>query len=264
MNYNFAKKHVSKDAKKIAFFEQALKEKHVFLAFQPIHFVEKTPFPAFYEGLIRFSDVNGDNQTPGLYIEQLEKTVIGRKMDCESLCLCFKMLAEYPLRRLSVNASALSITDQEWLTTLHQQIHTYPTYAERLIIEVTESVAIPDIKYFADIMDALRKYGIAFAIDDFGAGHTSFRYFQELRFDIVKIDRSFVKNIHRSSSQQVILRSLIAVARHFDMMIVGEGVEHIEELECLSELGVDCLQGYYFGYPQKMVADYPEKQKMPA
>ena len=90
---------------------------------------------------------------------------------------------------------------------------------------------------------------VSFALDDFGAGYTSFRYLRDFCFDMIKIDGQFVRDIGRHPDNQVLAQALIGIAKHFDMFTVAEMVETAEDAACMIEMGIDCLQGYYFGAP---------------
>jgi EAL domain-containing protein (putative c-di-GMP-specific phosphodiesterase class I) len=105
-------------------------------------------------------------------------------------------------------------------------------------------------------MDHVRATGCAFALDDFGAGATGFRYFRDFRFDIVKIDGAFVQGVATARDAQVLVECLTAVARHFEMLTVAERVETEADAAWLTALGVDCLQGYLYGRPSP-VAEHP-------
>lgn len=96
-------------------------------------------------------------------------------------------------------------------------------------------------------MQRLQSKGISFALDDFGAGFTAFRYFREFYFDIVKIDGQFIRGIAQDTDNQILVRALTGIAEQFDMISVAEHVECAEDAEKLIELGIDCMQGYYFG-----------------
>lgn len=98
-------------------------------------------------------------------------------------------------------------------------------------------------------MKDLRKRGITFALDDFGAGTTSFRYLRDFNFDIVKIDEQFVRNVATDPDNQVLIQALISIAEHFGMHTVAEAVENIIDSNWLAAHGIDCLQGYYWGAP---------------
>ena len=119
----------------------------------------------------------------------------------------------------------------------------------RLILEITENstILLPDL--VLSFMKDLRKRGITFALDDFGAGTTSFRYLRDFNFDIVKIDEQFVRNVATDPDNQVLIQALISIAEHFGMHTVAEAVENIIDSNWLAAHGIDCLQGYYWGAP---------------
>lgn len=98
-------------------------------------------------------------------------------------------------------------------------------------------------------MRDLQKLGISFALDDFGAGYTALRYLKEFQFDILKIDGQFIRGIATDTDNQVLTRAIIAIAQQFDMFTVAEFVESAPDAHMLGQLGVDFLQGYYFGAP---------------
>lgn len=90
---------------------------------------------------------------------------------------------------------------------------------------------------------------MSFALDDFGAGLTSFRYLRDFYFDIIKIDGSFIRGIHKNPDNQVLAKVMVSIAQHFEMLTVAEFVETEAEANFLAKTGIDCLQGYYFGVP---------------
>jgi EAL domain-containing protein (putative c-di-GMP-specific phosphodiesterase class I) len=227
----------------------ALRRRDVLLAFQPVMQSRRPGSVAFYEGLIRVLDETGRIIPARDFISAAETTELGRILDCLALELGLKTLAEEPELRLSVNMSARSIGYPRWTETLRRGLAGEPTVAERLILEITEASAmtIPDIT--AHFMRSLQRKGIAFALDDFGSGFTSFRYLREFYFDAVKIDGEFIRGIHKNADNQCLARALISIAEHFDMFTVAESVETAEDAAFLTELGIDCQQGYFHGAP---------------
>jgi EAL domain-containing protein (putative c-di-GMP-specific phosphodiesterase class I) len=135
--------------------------------------------------------------------------------------------------------------------------------AERLILEITESSAIimPDL--VSVFMTEMQARGICFALDDFGAGYTAFRYLKDFYFDILKIDGQFIRNIATNPDNQVLTQALVSIGRHFDMVTVAESVETSEDARWLVEIGVDCLQGYYFGAPSTELPAPVEGRPLP-
>ncbi|SIN74519.1 EAL domain-containing protein [Vannielia litorea] len=238
-----------RDSDILAMVRAALDRRDVLLAFQPIVRATDHQKTAFYEGLIRVLDDTGRVIPAREFISACETNEIGRIIDCLALEMGLTALHEAPGLRLAINMSARSIGYPRWMQTLERGLAMAPTLAERLIIEITESSAIvmPDIT--SVFMLDLQTRGVSFALDDFGAGYTAFRYFRDFFFDILKIDGQFVKGIARDPDNRVIVEAMISIARHFDMFTVAEFVENAEDAAVLSEIGVDCLQGYHFGAP---------------
>lgn len=229
---------------------QAIERNNVLLAYQPVMRANDPARPAFYEGLIRIMDLRRTVIPARDFIEEVEMMELGRIIDCLALELGLVSLAEQPDLRLSINMSARSIGYQRWMDTLNHGLALEPTIAERLILEITESsaMAMPDL--VSVFMADLHRRGISFALDDFGAGFTAFRFFREFHFDIVKIDGQFIRNIHQDADNQVLTEALIAIAKQFDMFTVAECVEKQEEMSFLQGAGIDCLQGYLLGRPE--------------
>jgi len=228
---------------------EAIANHNVLLAFQPVVQTARPDRPAFYEGLVRVLDDTGRVIPARDFIDVVETSETGRKIDCLALDLGLRALADHPEIRLSINMSARSIGYPRWIETLNRGLAAGPTIAERLILEITESSAIlmPDtVQVF---MADLQHRGIAFALDDFGAGYTSFRYLRDFYFDVLKIDGQYIRDVHKNTDNQVLVQALMSIARHFEMFTVAEFVETAEDAEFLSQAGIDCMQGYYFGAP---------------
>lgn len=219
------------------------------LAFQPIVQAQRTKNPAFYEGLIRIIDDSGRLVPLRDFMPHAEVTELGRKIDCLSLSMGLRTLAEDPGLRLSINMSARSILYPDWIGTLRRGIADDPMLGERLILEITESSAMGMPNEVQAFMAEVQGYGISLALDDFGAGYTSFRYLRDFCFDMIKIDGQFIREIAAKPDNQVLTRALQSIAHHFDMFTVAESVETAEEAAFLIDIGIDCLQGYYFGAP---------------
>jgi EAL domain-containing protein (putative c-di-GMP-specific phosphodiesterase class I) len=228
----------------------ALAENRAHLAFQPVVTAGKTRQIAFYEGLIRLTDEGGRVLPANLFMSSVEETAMGRDIDCASIRLGLAMLQKNPTLRLAINMSARSIGDGEWRRTLDAGLMRNPGVGPRLILEISEGSAMLLPEVVIRFMAELQPCGVSFALDDFGAGLTAFRYLKDFFFDMVKIDRHFIRDIDTSPDNQVIAEALITVAHQFEMFTVAEGVESPQEVELLGRLGIDCLQGYYFGVPK--------------
>ncbi|MBC7131493.1 MAG: EAL domain-containing protein [Roseovarius sp.] len=239
----------ARDRSVIEMVEAAVRHRQVMLAFQPVVIAGKSGQPAFYEGLVRVLDATGRVIPARDFIDQIETRETGRVVDCLALDKGLAALAQFPGLRLSVNMSARSIGYGRWMRTLKKGLSADPTIAERLILEITESSAMLVPELVVGFMKELQSLGIGFALDDFGAGYTSFRFLKDFYFDILKIDGQFIQGIAEDADNQVLTAALLSIGRQFDMVTVAESVERAADAAYLTALGIDCMQGYYFGAP---------------
>jgi EAL domain-containing protein (putative c-di-GMP-specific phosphodiesterase class I) len=179
----------------------------------------------------------------------VEAHEIGREIDCAALSMGLATLTQQPDLRLSINMSARSIGYPKFTSILQSALRNQPHLGERLILEITENSAMLVPEIVVAFMDRLQSDGIAFALDDFGAGFTAVRYFKDFSFDVLKIDGQFIRNIHCDPDNQVVVAALLAIGKQFDMLCVAESVETLADAQYLQALGVDCQQGYFFGAP---------------
>lgn len=229
---------------------QAVKHKECLLAFQPVMQSRAPHGTAFYEGLIRVLDATGRVIPAREFMPVVETAELGREIDCVALELGLQTLVHNPSVRLSINMSARSIGYRRWMQVLERFLKRDKTLGERLILEISEQSAMTVPEIVVDFMDRLQDKGISFALDDFGSGTITFRYFQDFFFDAAKIDGQFVRGVHNDHDKQAMVRALVAVASEFDMFTIAESVETREDAEFLVTNGVDCLQGYLFGAPR--------------
>ncbi|MET4101759.1 EAL domain-containing protein (putative c-di-GMP-specific phosphodiesterase class I) [Roseovarius sp. MBR-78] len=239
----------ARDCSIIEMVEAAIRHKELLLAYQPVVTAGQPDRAAFYEGLIRITDPTGRVIPARDFIDQVETREAGRIIDCLALEKGLATLSEYPDLRLSINMSARSIGYHRWLRTLNKGLANDPTIAERLILEITESSAMLVPELVVGFMTELQAKGVGFALDDFGAGYTSFRFLKDFFFDILKIDGQFIRGIATNADNQVLAAALLSIGQQFDMVTVAESVERAEDAAYLTALGLDCLQGYYFGAP---------------
>ncbi|MCR8548344.1 EAL domain-containing protein [Salipiger sp. P9] len=227
----------------------AIQHQQVMLAFQPVVQARQPTVAAYYEGLIRVLDETGRIVPAQDFIDSVEETEYGRRLDCIALEKGLAELAREPGLRLAINMSARSIGYRNWMRILTGGLETDPTVGERLILEITESSAMLVPELVTSFMADLQSKGIAFAMDDFGAGYTALRHFKDFNFDILKIDGQFIRGIARDPDNQVVTRAIAAIAEQFDLFTVAESVERADDARYLTEIGIDCLQGFFFGAP---------------
>lgn len=239
----------SRDKSIIKMVEQAVRHKQVMLAYQAVVPAKNQKQAAFYEGLIRIRDETGRIIPAKDFIDAIEETETGRVIDCLALERGLRTLALHPELRLSINMSARSIGYSRWMRILKRGLGNNPTVGERLILEITEKSAMIVPELVVGFMNDLQSKGVSFALDDFGAGYTSFRYLRDFFFDIIKIDGEFIRDIADTPDNQILTAALASIAEQFDMVTVAECVEQPRDAAYLTAMGIDCLQGYYFGAP---------------
>ncbi len=230
----------------------ALKEGHIHLAFQPI-VDAKTSKIAYHEALIRLHSAEEEELIAENFVGIAQRLGFIRLVDHHALNLAIEILNKAPTARFSLNVSNETACDPEWLSKLAIAIHRTPDIAERLIIEITESHAAESMEEALKFINNVKGLGCKVALDDFGAGFTSFRNLKNLPFDIIKIDGQFVDNLTDNPKNQSFIRALVDIARLFNVETVVEWVEDDQTAELLKQWGVDYLQGFLFGKPQRQL-----------
>lgn len=224
----------------------ALNEGRIGLALQPV-VRTGTREPAFHEALCRLSLPDGTVIAAGDFIETAERLGIVRLIDHRTVDLALAELRADPDLVLSINVSTSSALDGTWFARLVGHIRRDRRIAARLIVEITESMAITNLQRAVDFVQAVRDLGCRVAIDDFGAGHTSFRNLRALGVDLIKIDGCFVERIAENEADRFFVSTLVSLARHVGLDVVAERVSREIDAAALAAIGVDYLQGHLFG-----------------
>jgi len=229
--------------------QEAIKHNQTLLAYQPVMRSDLPKQIAFYEGLIRVLDAAGRVIPAGEFMGRIEDTETGREIDVLALRHGLQALKNTPRLRLSINMSARSIGYRPWMNCLNRFLNENPYLGERLILEITESSTMMVPELVINFMQRLQPRGICFAMDNFGAGNMAIRHFKDFDFDILKISGQFIRGLSKDADNLAITRALCAIAREFDMLTVAEAVETYEDATLAVQIGIDCLQGYYFAAP---------------
>jgi diguanylate cyclase (GGDEF)-like protein len=228
--------------------QRAMHDNRLRFAFQPIvdsHSAE----PIWFECLLRMVEPDGEIVVAGKFMPVVEELGMIRPVDRLVLELAVEEVSRYPEARLTFNVSGLTTADRSWLRTAVVLLRGKPELAERLIVEITETAGLEDVEACAHFVSTLRDLGCQVALDDFGAGYTSFRHLKQLAVNMIKIDGAFVRNIGENPDNLAFVRTLIDLARTFNLSTVAECIETAEEAEIMRNEGVDLLQGYVFGAP---------------
>ncbi|MEE8499430.1 MAG: EAL domain-containing protein [Kiloniellales bacterium] len=228
---------------------EAIKDDRLVFAYQPI--VDAVSHEVrYYECLLRMHSPDGRLIAAGEFVPVVERLGLMRALDRRALDLTLRDLEQYPDITLAFNISGVTAADRGWLRTFIARLKDRSELASRLLVEITETAALHDLEDSARFVSIMRDLGCQVAVDDFGAGYTTFRHLKALTVDVVKIDGSFVRNLAASPENQLFIRNLLSLARAFNLVTVAECVETAEDAEILVREGVNMLQGYYFGRPE--------------
>lgn len=234
--------------------KNALKNNEFLLYYQPQYNFDHQIIGA--EALLRWNNPKREQESPDIYIPIAEDSdlilAIGDWVLNES-CRQLKILQEHGLpesfKKLSINVSAKQLGQENFFENICRAIKTSGVDAGQMTIEITENILISRIHDAMALIAQLSDIGVDCAIDDFGTGYSSLTYLRRLPSSLIKIDRNFVRDIHKDAENRSIAKMIVALGENLDMDILAEGVESEEELLCLKELGCHQYQGFYFSHP---------------
>jgi diguanylate cyclase (GGDEF)-like protein len=226
----------------------ALDEGRMHFVLQPIIEAD-TGEPAMYECLLRMTRPDGSVASAGEFIHVAEQLGMARKIDLHTLELAVALLDKHPRLRLSVNVSGFTANDNEWALALHRLTGNRRDMTQRLMVEITETAMIHDLGRMSAFVDMLREVGCTVAIDDFGAGYTSFNHLKKLRVDVLKIDGAFVKDLPNDHQGRVLVKSMIEMSKALGLKTIAEWVGDAGTAQFLRDSGVTYLQGFLYGTP---------------
>ena len=224
----------------------ALNEGRVLLALQPI-VDAKNRKVVFNEALVRIRRDDGTLLMPQTLVQSAERDGIVALLDRRVLDLAFAMLTTDRKLTLSINVSSESLGDSCWLDHLRTASKLRPDAARRLIVEIAETCVIADIERTQGLLAEIKPLGVRVALDDFGAGHSSFKMLRRLPIDVLKIDGAFTQDLTSSTDDRFFIRTLIDLARNLRIPTVAEWIEDEATARLLADWGVDFLQGHLFG-----------------
>ena len=147
---------------------------------------------------------------------------------------------------VSINVSNYQFNQPDFVDYIKSVIMVHDIEPRLIELELTESVMVDNATDAIDKIKALEAYGIKIALDDFGTGYSSLSYLKHLPVSVIKIDRSFIMDLKQNKNSQMIVKTIIAIAKSLDLTVVAEGVESEEELQILQELECDFYQGFYY------------------
>jgi diguanylate cyclase (GGDEF)-like protein len=203
------------------------------------------------ETLLRWNHPERGVIAPGEFIDVAEQTgLIVPIGDWVLRSACEQLTALQDGLKLAVNVSPRQFGDSAFVDNLKKVLLETGADPRLLTLEITEGLAMANIRQSIDSMNELKKLGISFSVDDFGTGYSSLSYLHQLPIDELKIDQSFVRNISNSSENEVIVDTIIVMAQQLNLKIVAEGIETPEELNYLKLRQCNYFQGYHFARPE--------------
>jgi EAL domain-containing protein (putative c-di-GMP-specific phosphodiesterase class I) len=230
----------------------ALDEDRLVLFQQPVVRL-KNRKPVHHEILVRIRDDNGGHILPGNFVEIAESLGLIQEIDMrvvEKLLAWLRSSGQANGKlRYFVNLSRVSISDRHWIQSFMAMLRASKVNPNQLVFEITETAAMSEIDVTLTFIKGLKELGCRFALDDFGAGFSSFYYLKRFDVDYLKIDGSFIRDLATDESARIFVRALADVARGLDKQVIAESVESPEVLNLLLGMGTQFGQGYLFQRP---------------
>jgi len=223
--------------------------KGLYLEMQPIMALKNPEASLNFEILLRVRDSQGSLISTGKIVSAAEESGTITIIDKWVFSATLEWLAKHEdrLRKtqfVNVNLSGVSLNDDKFIENLFLVLARHPQLARRLCVEITEGVALQNFERTRKLIARLQSMGVRIALDDFGAGYTSFSYLTQLGADAIKIDGTLVRDMLASETNTAIIRTIIELAQNLQMTSIAEWVEDVRTLEALHEMGVDYIQGY--------------------
>jgi len=238
-------------------FDNAIKNNEFIGYYQPLIDLETGSITGV-EALVRWQHPQFGLLFPDVFIPILEKSGQIVQLDVYMLKLAVNNLTSWcdwlpETFKYNVNISTLGFSSEIFISYLQEQYYLSPDITNRLCIEITEASLILNVDAVNKHLAILKEISIPVALDDFGAGYSSLNYLHQFSFDMLKIDRSFIKDVNEISDKLLILDAMVNLAKSLKIKTTAEGIETIEQFQKIKELGCDLGQGYYIAKPLSYV-----------
>lgn len=226
----------------------------LYLEMQPIMSLTRPRDALNFEVLLRMRDAAGAQVPVSRILSAAEHSGRMSMVDRWVLTNTLAWLDQHRSRLqrtqfVCINLSGASLNDEEFMHEVFDILRRNSHVSSFLSIEITESVALHDLQNTRRFIDRVRSYGARVALDDFGAGYTSFSYLKELPADLLKIDGSFIVNMNQHPANVSIVEAIVNLARNLGMKTIAEWAEDASTVQALAEIGVDYVQGYAVAHP---------------
>jgi predicted signal transduction protein with EAL and GGDEF domain len=207
------------------------------------------------EVLARWTHPERGPISPAAFVPVAERTgligQLGLQVFDQACAAAGRLQAIDPALTITVNVSPVQLADDALPALLAQRLHAHGVDAHRIVVEVTETVLMQDLRLAARRLGELRKVGVRIAVDDFGVGHSSLSYLRNLPVDVLKVDKSFVDELPAGAD---VTRMMVQLGRMLGLDVIAEGVESAEQRDELRTLGCPRAQGYFYARPMPVDA----------
>lgn len=229
----------------------ALEKDQLHVEYQPVVTSDDNHMVVGFEALLRWNNPKFGSVSPAKFVPVAEDARLIVPIGNFILRRACKDAMSWPeSTRIAVNISVDQLTSTSFVESVIAALHDSGLPAWRLELEVTESIFLRDGGLAVQVLDRLRGLGIKLSLDDFGTGYSSLGYLRNVRFDTIKVDRSFVQGAAKNKAESLaIIRAVVALADSLNIATTAEGVETEAELAMIQQLGCHKIQGYYFGRP---------------
>ncbi len=255
-HHNYQHKlHANAEERRLMEFElrNALTNNQMHVEYQPVVNAMGDNMLVGFEALVRWNNPKFGNVSPMKFVPVAEDArLIVPIGDFVLRQACHDAMKWPESTRIAVNISVDQLTSTSFVEAVISALHDSGLPAWRLELEVTESIFLRDGGLAVQVLDRLRGLGIKLSLDDFGTGYSSLGYLRNVRFDTIKVDRSFVQGAAKNKPESLaIIRAVVALADSLNIATTAEGVETEAELAMIQQLGCHKIQGYYFGRPMR-------------
>jgi len=230
--------------------EQALQNRTIHLIAQAV--TDHQQHTLYSELLLRVTDEHDQPVSPGIFASMADRLELNDTLDRYVIDAAFKLLTQHPTNRLAVNLSPQSIDHPQFQSWLATQLEQHKELCPRLLFEVSEHGLLQDIDHSALFIELAHRYRVEVVMEHFGTRLSSFQSLRQLKVDYIKLSGSYTRDIDSNKDNRFFIQTITDIAHGLDIMMIAEQIESETDLKTMVSLGINAMQGYYFGAPEKL------------
>ncbi|MCU7799408.1 MAG: EAL domain-containing protein [gamma proteobacterium symbiont of Lucinoma myriamae] len=208
----------------------------------------------WYEVLVRIRDRQGKLVYPDSFIPALESYGGIEQLDLAVLSAAIRIMSEHQNVRFNINISGASLSNKKFHEKALSILREYRVAPAQIVFEITETAVVTNLSIVKEFINTMKNFGCSVALDDFGTGMSSFSFLKNIDVDYIKLDGSFVKDIHKNPINNSMVNAINSVAQVMGKIIIAEFVENEEVSVLLKEMGIGYGQGYYYHRPEPLTS----------